>query len=113
MLVKCDTYRIIACGVVSDLDRKILSFLEFVGKLCFDIAHMKDCAGLFHTFEYDNAITQKRRISRCSGHPILHQLWDECHKEDDNSLKSQTYKDMNFCSISLSLIDFHIDHGKY
>ena len=85
MLVKCDTCGIIAHGVVSDLDRKILSFPEFRGKSCFEIVHMKDCAGLFHTLQANNTTTHKRQISRLSSHPILHRLWDEYNKENDDS----------------------------
>ncbi len=85
MLVKCDTCGIIAHGVVSDLDRKILSFPEFRGKSCFEIAHMKDCAGLFHTLQANNTTTHKQQISQLSSHPILHRLWDEYNKENDDS----------------------------
>ncbi len=84
-LVKCDMCGIIAHGIVSDLDRKILSFLEFIGISCFNIAHMKECVGLFHTLEFSNTNTQKRRISRHSSHPILHRLRGDWHKEDDES----------------------------
>ncbi len=65
---------------------------DFIDKSSFEIAHMKDCPGLFHMLEFSHPDTHQQRISRHSGHLLLYLMCNEYHEEDEECPLSITYK---------------------